>query len=465
MTERIRLLVAVVAVVVFALFVQRWPGGAVDSAPTAIDAMGNTFATHPPGLLDTAAGLGVLMLGAWLFGRLAAGVKLPKISAYLVFGALVGPGALNLVTDGQLPNLRLIDDLAIALIALTAGGEIEFHLLRKQAKSVTLVALGRAVVVFSVLTPTIVLAKDFFGFGLMKTVPAEMIIGLLVALFATATSPAVVIATLADLRARGPMSQLSLSVTVLWDLVLVVIFAILVAIAGPIFARELGQSSAGMHDEGWLIISLAKKLGGSFVLGAAAGLGLAWYLRRVKVHLPIVIVLACFAIAIIAESLHLKSLIAALVAGLLLRNIWKDDSEPLFETVEELSLPVYCVFFAVAGARIDLEMIEHLWPAALVLSILRTTLVWIGAGSGALLAGESRKIAFWIPSSMIAQAGVSVALAGIFAETFSPAPFAKTFYNLILVVIAIDQLVGPVLFQLGLSRCGEIGKGLLKRGE
>jgi len=66
---------------------------------------------------------------------------------------------------------------------------------------------------------------------------------------------------------------------------------------------------------------------------------------------------------------------------------------------------------------------------------------------------------------MIAQAGVSVALAGVFAETFAPAPFAKTFYNLILVVIAIDQLVGPVLFQLGLSRCGEIGAGAEKRGE
>jgi len=364
MTERLRLLVAAIAVVVFTLFVQRWPGGAVDSAPILTDAMGNPFTPSPSGILDTAAGLGLLLLGAWLFGRLAAGVRLPKISAYLVFGALIGPGALDLVTSEQLPNLRLIDDLAIALIALTAGGEIEYRLLRQQAKSVTLVALGRAVVVFAVLTPTIILAKDFFGFGLMETVQAELVIGLLVALFATATSPAVVIATLADLRARGPMSQLSLSVTVLWDLVLVVLFAVLVAIAGPIFARELGHASAGMHDEGWLIVALAKKLGGSFALGAVAGLGLTWYLRRVKAHLPIVVVLACFAIAIIADALHLKALIAALVAGLLLRNIWEEDSEPLFETVEELSLPVYCVFFAVAGARIDLALVEHLWPAA-----------------------------------------------------------------------------------------------------
>ena len=459
MTERIRLLVAVIAVMVFALFVQRWPGGVVDSVSVATDALGNTFTPNPTGLMDTAAGLGLLMLGAWLFGRLAAGVRLPKISAYLVFGALVGPDALDLVTEAQLPNLRLIDALAIALIALTAGGEIEFRVLRKQAKAVTLVSIGAALAVFAVVTPTVVIGKSFFGFGDLVTAPAVLMVGLLLALFGTATSPAVVIATLADLHARGPLSRLSLSVCVMWDLALVVLFAVLVAIAGPIFAHELGDAAEIALDEWSLILSLAQKLGGSLVLGAVAGLVLTWYLRRVRVHLPIMIVLSCFAIALIAESLHLKPLIASLVAGLLLRNIWEEDSKPLFETIEELSLPVYCVFFAVAGARIDLGLVSQLWPAALALVAMRTAAVWIGAGAGARLAGESWRIAMWIPSSMIAKAGVSVALAGVFVETFGPAPFADSFYNLVLVTIAIHQLVGPVLFQIGLARCGEIGIG------
>lgn len=458
MTERVRILIAVIAVLVFAVFVQRWPGGGIEYG-AATDPLGVAFTPNPKGLMDTAAGLGLLMLGAWLIGRLAAGFRLPKISAYLVFGALVGPDALNLVTEGQLPNLRLIDDLAIALIALTAGGEIEFKLLRKQAKSVTMVMVGAAIAVFAVLTPVIFWGKGFFGFGELETTSGVLMIALLVSLFGTATSPAVVIATLADLHARGPLSRLSLSVAVLWDLALVVLFAVLVAIAGPIFAKEMGEAAASLHDEGSLVLSLAQKLGGSLLLGAVAGLGLTWYLRRVKVHLPIVIVLACFAIALIADSLHLKALIASLVAGLMLRNIWEEDSEPLFETVEELSLPVYCVFFAVAGARIDLDLVGQLWPAALTLVALRTGLVWLGAGVGARLAGESTRIAVWVPSSMIAQAGVSVALAGVFAETFGSAPFAKSFYNLVLVSIAIHQLVGPVLFQIGLARLGEIGIG------
>ena len=458
MTERVRILIALVAVLMFAVFVQRWPGGGIEYQ-AATDALGDVFTPNPKGLMDTAAGLGLLMLGAWLIGRLAAGFRLPKISAYLVFGAVVGPDALNLVTDGQLPNLRLIDDLAIALIALTAGGEIEFHLLKKQAKSMLFVTGGAALAVFGVLTPVIVLAKGFFGFGGLETMSAVVMIGLLVALFGTATSPAVVIATLADLHARGPLSRLSLSVAVMWDLALVVLFAIMVSVAGPIFAHELGEAAVGSHDDGSLVLSLAQQLGGSLLLGAVAGLALTWYLRRVKVHLPIVIVLACFAIALVADSLHLKALIASLVAGLLLRNIWKEDSEPLFETVEELSLPVYCVFFAVAGARIDLTLVAQLWPAALTLVSLRTLLVWVGAGVGAKLAGEPKTMAFWAPSAMIPQAGIAVALAGVFAETFAPAPFADSFFNLIMVTIAIHELVGPVLFQIGLARLGEIGIG------
>ncbi|MCB9848480.1 MAG: cation:proton antiporter [Phycisphaeraceae bacterium] len=456
MTERVRILIALAALLVFGVFVHRWPGAGI-VYPQATDALGFAFRPHSEGLMDTALGLGLLMLGAWLAGRLAAGVRLPKISAYLVFGAVVGPDAINLVTEGQLPNLRLIDDLAIALIALTAGGEIEFHMLRRQAKSVLLVTLGAAVAVFALLTPAVVFARDFFGFGDVQTMPAAVMIGLLVALFGTATSPAVVIATLADLHARGPLSRLSLSVAVLWDLALVVLFAVLVAIAGPIFAHELGADAASAHDEGSLVLSLAQKLGGSLVLGAFAGMALTWYLRRVRLHLPIVIVLSCFAIALVAEALHLKALIASLVAGLMLRNIWEEDSEPLFETVEELSLPVYCVFFAVAGARIDLDLVTRLWPAALTLVTLRTGLVWVGAWAGARAAGEPNATARWVPSSMIAQAGVSVALAGIFKDTFDEAPFADSFFNLVLVAIAIHQLVGPVLFQIGLMRAGEVG--------
>lgn len=459
MTERVRLLVAVLAVLMFALFVRFWPGNGIEATMMMVDAQGNHFTPNSKGLRDTAVGLGLLMMGAWLVGRLAAGFKIPKISAYLVFGAVVGPDAMNLVTAEQLPNLRLIDDLAIALIALTAGGEIEFHLLKKQAKSVLLVSGGMALAVFGLLTPTVVIGKEFFGFGGLESMSAVVMIGLLVALFGTATSPAVVIATLADLHARGPLSRLSLSVAVLWDLALVVLFAVLVAVAGPIFAQEMGDAAAGVQEDGSLVLSLTKKLGGSLLLGAVAGLALTWYLRRVKVHLPIVIVLACFAIALVADSLHLKALIASLVAGLLLRNIWEEDSEPLFETVEELSLPVYCVFFAVAGARIDLDQVAILWPAALVLVALRTLFVWVGAWGGAKLAGEPKQTAFWAPSSLIAQAGVSVALAGVFDETFSPAPFAKSFYNLVLVSIAIHQLIGPVLFQIGLAKAGEIGGG------
>jgi len=458
MTQRIRLLLAIITVLAFAFFVRRWPAGTVEVNVIMQDALGNEFAPSPDGLMDTAIGLGVLMLGAWLVGRLAALFQVPKISAYLVFGALVGPGALDLVTNAQLPFLRLVDDLAIALIALTAGGEIDLRALRKQAKAVLLVTGCSALAVFAGLTPAVILGASFFGFDQIETTGALIMLGLLVALFGTATSPAVVIAMLSDLRARGPFSRLSLSVSVMWDLALVVLFAVLVAIAGPIFAAEVGGEAAVAHDEGSLIMSLVKKLGGSLLLGILAGLGLTWYLKRVRVHLPIMIVFSCFAIAVVADALGLKALIASLVAGLMLRNVWEEASEPLFETVEELSLPVYCVFFAVAGARIDLPIVAQLWPAALALVVLRTLLVWIGSGVGAKLAEEQKSVVPWIPSAMVAQAGVSVALAGVFAETFDYAPFSDPFYNLILVTIAIHQLVGPVLFQIGLSRSGEIGK-------
>lgn len=38
---------------------------------------------------------------------------------------------------------------------------------------------------------------------------------------------------------------------------------------------------------------------------------------------------------------------------------------------------------------------------------------------------------------------------------FEGAPFATNLYNLVLAMIVVNELVGPILFKLGLTRSGE----------
>ena len=76
------------------------------------------------GVGGTALALGFLLLAAYVGGQIARAAELSRVTGYIVVGLLVGPSALGMVTEADLGDLHLLNDVAIALIALTAGGEL-----------------------------------------------------------------------------------------------------------------------------------------------------------------------------------------------------------------------------------------------------------------------------------------------------------------------------------------------------
>ena len=160
------------------------------------------------------------------------------------------------------------------------------------------------------------------------------------------------------------------------------------------------------------------------------------------------------AIALLSEQLGLEPLIVALVAGMLMQNAWPRSSESLFHTVEELSLPVYAAFFSLAAVKIDLQLLATLWVAALGLVALRGVSVYAGVTTAARFTPLTPREGRWIWTGFFSQAGVTLALAAVVQRTFDGAPFANTLYNVILAMIAFEELIGPVLFRLGLKRGG-----------
>jgi len=230
------------------------------------------------------------------------------------------------------------------------------------------------------------------------------------------------------------------------DLGLIVLFTIILAIASA------ALSAGAETDATSMITGLAQHLIGSIVGGVAFGLVFAWYMHTVRAHLAIFVIVGCVTIALVSQLLHLEALIVALVAGLLMRNVWRERVGPVFDTMEDLSLPVYCVFFAVAGAKLDLAALGTMWPAALVIVLVRTGGVWVTTDLGCRLAGQGPPLRTWIWTSFIPQAGVSVALITVVRTTFADHAFAVALYSLVLATIAIHELVGPIILRTGLVR-------------
>ncbi len=92
--------------------------------------------------------MGFVIFAGLLIGELTFRVWLPKITGYLIAGIICGPFVLGFLGHDVVYQLRLIDDLALSLIAFTAGGELNLKRLGKRIISILSITAFQALIVF-----------------------------------------------------------------------------------------------------------------------------------------------------------------------------------------------------------------------------------------------------------------------------------------------------------------------------
>ncbi len=421
------------------------------------------FGKHPfdpSGMLA----LGFVVLASYTIGGLVSQIRLPHITGYLIAGLVFGPsvaaalGALDLpppfdagvLNDDVIEQLELFDTLAVALIALTAGGELKLEGLKKGFAAITSILLSQLVSIAVLVTAFFWLisgAVPYVGLPGIEGLPmmAAIAVGAMVSSVALATSPAATIAVIMESRAAGPLTRNVLSVVVLKDVIVVVAFAI----AQVVVAQQIGMGAI----EGGLGEYLLKHIVFSIVFGVLAVGGLmALYIRYVNQELLIFVVGVVYLVTFISQRLGWDPVLVFLAAGFGVANFSK-SGHTLIETVERLSLPVYVVFFTLAGAKLHLDELRQVALFAVGLVGVRALALYAGTKAGARIAraDEATRAFGWM--GFVSQAGVSILLAAIIGNNFGE--LGRSLETLIIGGVAINELVGPVLFKMGLSLSGE----------
>ncbi|HXF94639.1 MAG TPA: cation:proton antiporter [Gemmatimonadales bacterium] len=393
--------------------------------------------------------LGFLLLAAHIGGQLAQRAHLPRITGYLVIGFLVGPSWLGLVGREEVGELRFIGDAAVALIAFAAGAELKWAALRREGRALARVSLGA--IAFPIVTIALVLlaVSPWFpltsGLGIGDRVVLALVLGTVAAAF----SPAVTMAVIEEADAHGPFARAVLGVTIVGDVVLIVLLTVILAVGRPLVSA--GAIHLGTVWSALLHVPL------SAVAGVALGVLVDRYLRLVKRDTPLFLVALAFFTAEVARLLGLEGMLMALAAGFYLENVSPVEGERLVEALRRGSLPVYVVFFGLAGAGLHLEALRELWPWILVIVglrawALRTGVRWAGRDP-AVTPALARHA--WL--GLISQAGLALGLATVTRRAF-PA-WGVSLEALIVTMIGIHELVGPVLFRRALGLAGEIKEG------
>jgi Kef-type K+ transport system membrane component KefB len=125
----------------------------------------------------------------------------------------------------------------------------------------------------------------------------------------------------------------------------------------------------------------------------------------------------------------------------------------LLHEVERAGEVAYVVFFATAGAHLDLPLVATLWPAALLLAGSRAVIAYAAQRGASRLAGDPPAVARWGFAGLVSQAGLALGIAAKVAAEFPG--FGPAFGALAVAVVSVNEVAGPVVFKAALDRAGE----------
>lgn len=390
---------------------------------------------------------GFLILGAYSVGELVKPLGIPKIVGYLLAGMIFGPPGLGYVSKPALTELTPVSNLAIALIAFLAGAELQLEEIRQRGAAILKMVSVELLLTFVAVAGTIVVLRQQLPFLAQAPAHEVFAFSMLFAAVAVVHSPAVTMALLTETRANGPVARYTLGVVLVMDVAVVLLFSLVLAAARSLVPP---QGSTGGVQVGTVVW----EIGGSVLVGAVLGLCVAAYLRFIRRELFIFGLLVALLGAEVARVLHVETLLTLLVAGFVAENAGGGQGVALRHAMERAAAPVFVVFFALSGAKIDPRAVLSVLTVVVPVVLVRMTGIWGGMRLGGRWAGLAPEIPQRAWLGLVSQAGVAIGLATVVADVYPSR--GGELRTLLLAMIAVNESVGPILFRLGLQRAGEI---------
>jgi trehalose-6-phosphate synthase len=130
------------------------------------------------------------------------------------------------------------------------------------------------------------------------------------------------------------------------------------------------------------------------------------------------------------------------------------QGDALKVAIQRVALPVLVVFFVATGASLQLDALATMGFVAIALVAARVASIRLGVLAGLRVSGIDRATGAHVWTGLVSQAGITLGLASVLSTEFPP--WGSRVQTILVALIAIDELMGPLLFRGGLASAGEI---------
>ena len=289
--------------------------------------------------------LGLVLLLGMALGALAKRLKLPSLVGMLIAGMILGPYALDLLSDSLLNISADLRQLALIIILTRAGLSLDVEALKRVGRPAVLMCFVPAC--FEILGMTL-LAPRLLGVSTLDAAIMGAVVG--------AVSPAVIVPRMIRLSEEGwgvdrGIPQLILAGASVDDVFVIVMFT-----------AFTGLASGGTG----LTVGAVLGVPASILTGIAAGLLLGWLLaqwfRRVHMRdsVKVVILLSLDFLLVAAEDalegiFPFSGLLAVMGAGVGLQKWRTVVAQRLSLKFSKLWVAAEVALFVLVGAAVDLR--------------------------------------------------------------------------------------------------------------
>jgi Kef-type K+ transport system membrane component KefB len=393
-------------------------------------------------------------LGAWIFQRL----RVPQVFGYIVTGIIVGETGMKLVGSNEVAALAPVSFFALGVIGFLVGAELEMGELRRHGRTFSTLLFAEGLSAFGLI---VVLIGSFLTYVTGEWRPS-FALALIFGAIGSATDPASTVSTLWETRARGFLTTTIIAIVALDDALALTLYAFATNAARGM----LGAETAILHELG----AISLELGGSLAVGALFAGGLHLVLRRL-IDADKAFALSVGAILLVsglARTFNLDLIIAAMMLGMVLRNVAGHYADDTLKVLRSFATPIYVLFFVLVGARFEAaDLPWWLWTLIGLYLFGSACGKMTGMYIGARLIGAPSRVRRYAGSALLPQGGVAIGLALVAVQHFEghPAmilgrPLGEVLLSTITATTLALQMVGPPMTRWAAIRAGEAGRDL-----
>lgn len=347
--------------------------------------------------------------------------------------------------------MNLFTGFALSLVAFIIGSEMKLTTLRQMGAGIGIIILIESFAAF------------FFVAAGVYFLTGKLYLALVFGALAPASAPAGTVAVLQEYKAKGRLTNALYAVVGLDDGLAIIIFAVAAATARLILTGEQVSMIA-------MVKGPVYEMFGSIVLGGLLGLATGYLTRKLTDQQDMLAsALACVLICTgIAERLHFSLILANLTLGMTFANMFEASGRKAYRAIESLTLPVYIIFFFIAGANLHINLLPSMGVLGLVYIICRAAGLVSGASLGATLSRQGPIMRKYLGLGILSQAGVAIGLAVLAASDFTNLGeagrnLAITAVNTIAATTIIFEIIGPIGVKIAISKAGEIGANITEQ--